>query len=85
MYFLVNSDMKFVDEHYIDVLVCVLQHSEIPCSLEATDELLERTAGTDINNVYGLFSIIFHYKKRFKPLLFLFYSQLQLCAFFVYK
>lgn len=28
-----------------------IQHLEIPSSLEATDEVLERTAGTDINNV----------------------------------
>ena len=28
-----------------------MQHSEIPPNLEATDEVLERTAGADINNV----------------------------------
>lgn len=29
-----------------------LQHSDIPPNLEVTDEVLERTAGTDINNVW---------------------------------
>lgn len=29
----------------------LLQHQEIPPNLEVTDEVLERTAGTDINNV----------------------------------
>lgn len=28
-----------------------VQHQEIPPNLEVTDEVLERTAGTDINNV----------------------------------
>lgn len=31
-----------------------LQHPEIRSNLEASDEVLERTAGTDINNVYVL-------------------------------
>eukprot|EP00064_Thunnus_orientalis_P018193 superscaffoldBa00004104_g18286 len=30
------------------------KHSEIPPNLEVTDEVLERTAGTDINNVFQL-------------------------------
>uniref|UniRef100_A0AAR2KH18 I/LWEQ domain-containing protein n=1 Tax=Pygocentrus nattereri TaxID=42514 RepID=A0AAR2KH18_PYGNA len=33
------------------------KHPDIPPNLEATDEVLERTAGTDINNVY----VIFHF------------------------
>ncbi|KAA0716380.1 Huntingtin-interacting protein 1-related protein [Triplophysa tibetana] len=37
------------------------KHSEIPCSLEITDELLERTAGTDINNVFQLTVEVFDY------------------------
>uniref|UniRef100_A0A671N3B9 I/LWEQ domain-containing protein n=1 Tax=Sinocyclocheilus anshuiensis TaxID=1608454 RepID=A0A671N3B9_9TELE len=37
------------------------KHSEIPASLEATDEVLERTAGTDINNVFQLTVEVFDY------------------------
>lgn len=37
------------------------KHSEIPASLEVTDELLERTAGTDINNVFQLTVEVFDY------------------------
>lgn len=31
---------------------CFPQHRQIPPNLEVTDEVLERTAGTDINNVW---------------------------------
>uniref|UniRef100_A0A672NR12 Huntingtin-interacting protein 1-related protein-like n=1 Tax=Sinocyclocheilus grahami TaxID=75366 RepID=A0A672NR12_SINGR len=37
------------------------KHSEIPASLEASDEVLERTAGTDINNVFQLTVEVFDY------------------------
>ncbi|TRY91823.1 hypothetical protein DNTS_012453 [Danionella cerebrum] len=37
------------------------KHPEIPASLEVTDELLERTAGTDINNVFQLTVEVFDY------------------------
>ncbi|KAK5871513.1 hypothetical protein PBY51_004392 [Eleginops maclovinus] len=37
------------------------KHSEIPPNLEASDELLERTAGTDINNVFQLTVEVFDY------------------------
>ncbi|XP_049619014.1 huntingtin interacting protein 1 related b [Syngnathus scovelli] len=37
------------------------KHSEIPANLEATDEVLERTAGTDINNVFQLTVEMFDY------------------------
>uniref|UniRef100_A0A8C1LXV7 Huntingtin interacting protein 1 related b n=1 Tax=Cyprinus carpio TaxID=7962 RepID=A0A8C1LXV7_CYPCA len=37
------------------------KHSEIPASLEVTDEVLERTAGTDINNVYVKFHLFCFY------------------------
>ncbi|XP_029366754.1 huntingtin interacting protein 1 related b [Echeneis naucrates] len=37
------------------------KHSEIPPNLEATDEVLERTAGTDINNVFQLTVEVFDY------------------------
>uniref|UniRef100_A0A8C1LX40 Huntingtin interacting protein 1 related b n=1 Tax=Cyprinus carpio TaxID=7962 RepID=A0A8C1LX40_CYPCA len=37
------------------------KHSEIPASLEVTDEVLERTAGTDINNVFQLTVEVFDY------------------------
>lgn len=52
---------------------CFPQHRQIPPNLEVTDEVLERTAGTDINNVWVLkkkkinslerilFSFFFHY------------------------
>uniref|UniRef100_A0A7N6BSZ3 Huntingtin-interacting protein 1-related protein n=1 Tax=Anabas testudineus TaxID=64144 RepID=A0A7N6BSZ3_ANATE len=38
-----------------------VKHLEIPPSLEASDELLERTAGTDINNVFQLTVEVFDY------------------------
>nr|XP_033475786.1 huntingtin interacting protein 1 related b isoform X2 [Epinephelus lanceolatus] len=38
-----------------------VKHSEIPPNLEATDEVLERTAGTDINNVFQLTVEVFDY------------------------
>ncbi|XP_031712191.1 huntingtin interacting protein 1 related b [Anarrhichthys ocellatus] len=38
-----------------------VKHSEIPANLEATDEVLERTAGTDINNVFQLTVEVFDY------------------------
>ncbi|XP_068422674.1 huntingtin interacting protein 1 related b [Clinocottus analis] len=38
-----------------------VKHSEIPPNLEATDELLERTAGSDINNVFQLTVEVFDY------------------------
>uniref|UniRef100_A0A671UVB3 Huntingtin-interacting protein 1-related protein n=1 Tax=Sparus aurata TaxID=8175 RepID=A0A671UVB3_SPAAU len=38
-----------------------LQHSDIPPNLEVTDEVLERTAGTDINNVFQLTVEVFDY------------------------
>ncbi|XP_077456452.1 huntingtin interacting protein 1 related b [Stigmatopora argus] len=37
------------------------KHSEIPSNLETTDEVLERTAGTDINNVFQLTVEVFDY------------------------
>uniref|UniRef100_A0A4W4F9Q7 I/LWEQ domain-containing protein n=1 Tax=Electrophorus electricus TaxID=8005 RepID=A0A4W4F9Q7_ELEEL len=37
------------------------KHPEIRCNLEASDELLERTAGTDINNVFQLTVEVFDY------------------------
>uniref|UniRef100_A0A672JQI6 Huntingtin-interacting protein 1-related protein-like n=1 Tax=Salarias fasciatus TaxID=181472 RepID=A0A672JQI6_SALFA len=37
------------------------KHSEIPPNLEVTDEVLERTAGTDINNVFQLTVEVFDY------------------------
>ncbi|XP_061673698.1 huntingtin interacting protein 1 related b [Syngnathoides biaculeatus] len=37
------------------------KHGEIPTNLEATDEVLERTAGTDINNVFQLTVEVFDY------------------------
>ncbi|XP_061528394.1 huntingtin interacting protein 1 related b [Phycodurus eques] len=37
------------------------KHAEIPTNLEATDEVLERTAGTDINNVFQLTVEVFDY------------------------
>ncbi|XP_051545000.1 huntingtin-interacting protein 1-related protein-like isoform X2 [Myxocyprinus asiaticus] len=37
------------------------KHSEIPASLEASDEVLEHTAGTDINNVFQLTVEVFDY------------------------
>ncbi|XP_051528295.1 huntingtin interacting protein 1 related b [Myxocyprinus asiaticus] len=37
------------------------KHSEIPASLEASDDVLERTAGTDINNVFQLTVEVFDY------------------------
>lgn len=37
------------------------KHTDIPGSLEASDELLERTAGTDINNVFQLTVEVFDY------------------------
>uniref|UniRef100_A0A3Q2YF65 Huntingtin interacting protein 1 related b n=1 Tax=Hippocampus comes TaxID=109280 RepID=A0A3Q2YF65_HIPCM len=37
------------------------KHTEIPTNLEATDEVLERTAGTDINNVFQLTVELFDY------------------------
>uniref|UniRef100_A0A8C4E455 Huntingtin-interacting protein 1-related protein n=1 Tax=Dicentrarchus labrax TaxID=13489 RepID=A0A8C4E455_DICLA len=40
---------------------CALQHQEIPPNLEVTDEVLERTAGTDINNVFQLTVEVFDY------------------------
>lgn len=39
-----------------------LQHSDIPPNLEVTDEVLERTAGTDINNVW-----VFKYGWKWLP------------------
>ncbi|XP_067376660.1 huntingtin interacting protein 1 related b isoform X2 [Channa argus] len=38
-----------------------VKHSEIPPSLEVTDEVLEHTAGTDINNVFQLTVEVFDY------------------------
>uniref|UniRef100_A0A8C9YHJ6 Huntingtin interacting protein 1 related b n=1 Tax=Sander lucioperca TaxID=283035 RepID=A0A8C9YHJ6_SANLU len=38
-----------------------VKHPEIPPNLEATDEVLERTAGTDINNVFQLTVEVFDY------------------------
>ncbi|XP_034728042.1 huntingtin interacting protein 1 related b isoform X2 [Etheostoma cragini] len=38
-----------------------IKHSEILPNLEATDEVLERTAGTDINNVFQLTVEVFDY------------------------
>ncbi|XP_029018057.1 huntingtin interacting protein 1 related b isoform X2 [Betta splendens] len=38
-----------------------VKHAEIPPNLEATDEVLERTAGTDINNVFQLSVEVFDY------------------------
>uniref|UniRef100_A0A8C2Z1E0 Huntingtin interacting protein 1 related b n=1 Tax=Cyclopterus lumpus TaxID=8103 RepID=A0A8C2Z1E0_CYCLU len=38
-----------------------VKHSEIPPNLEATDEVLERTAGSDINNVFQLTVEVFDY------------------------
>uniref|UniRef100_A0A667ZPW7 Huntingtin-interacting protein 1-related protein n=1 Tax=Myripristis murdjan TaxID=586833 RepID=A0A667ZPW7_9TELE len=38
-----------------------MKHSEIRPNLEATDEVLERTAGTDINNVFQLTVEVFDY------------------------
>uniref|UniRef100_A0A672ZXA2 I/LWEQ domain-containing protein n=1 Tax=Sphaeramia orbicularis TaxID=375764 RepID=A0A672ZXA2_9TELE len=38
-----------------------VKHMEIPPNLEATDEVLERTAGTDINNVFQLTVEVFDY------------------------
>ncbi|KAL6114139.1 hip1r [Pungitius sinensis] len=38
-----------------------MKHTEIPPNLEATDELLERTAGSDINNVFQLTVEVFDY------------------------
>uniref|UniRef100_A0A673KWY9 Huntingtin-interacting protein 1-related protein n=1 Tax=Sinocyclocheilus rhinocerous TaxID=307959 RepID=A0A673KWY9_9TELE len=61
------------DRHGYGQLVCLYskllctkmefhtKHSEIPASLEATDEVLERTAGTDINNVFQLTVEVFDY------------------------
>ncbi|XP_076007005.1 huntingtin interacting protein 1 related b isoform X2 [Genypterus blacodes] len=37
------------------------KHSDIPPNLEASDEVLERTAGTDINNVFQLTVEVFDY------------------------
>nr|XP_061804496.1 huntingtin-interacting protein 1-related protein-like [Nerophis lumbriciformis] len=37
------------------------KHPEIPCNLETTDEVLERTAGTDVNNVFQLTVEVFDY------------------------
>ncbi|XP_073321977.1 huntingtin interacting protein 1 related b [Pagrus major] len=37
------------------------KHSEIPPNLEVADEVLERTAGTDINNVFQLTVEVFDY------------------------
>lgn len=37
------------------------KHPEIPPNLEVTDEVLERTAGTDINNVFQLTVEVFDY------------------------
>ncbi|XP_056275531.1 huntingtin interacting protein 1 related b isoform X2 [Pseudoliparis swirei] len=38
-----------------------VKHSEIPPNLEVTDEVLERTAGSDINNVFQLTVEVFDY------------------------
>ncbi|KAM8886333.1 LOW QUALITY PROTEIN: huntingtin interacting protein 1 related b [Spinachia spinachia] len=38
-----------------------VKHAEIPPNLEATDEVLERTAGSDINNVFQLTVEVFDY------------------------
>lgn len=38
-----------------------VKHSDIPPNLEVTDEVLERTAGTDINNVFQLTVEVFDY------------------------
>uniref|UniRef100_A0AAY4E1P0 Huntingtin-interacting protein 1-related protein n=1 Tax=Denticeps clupeoides TaxID=299321 RepID=A0AAY4E1P0_9TELE len=37
------------------------KHAEIKANLEATDEVLERTAGTDVNNVFQLTVEVFDY------------------------
>ncbi|KAM9447015.1 huntingtin interacting protein 1 related b [Clarias gariepinus] len=50
---------------YTKVICCKLTfhttHPEIRANLEATDEVLERTAGTDINNVFQLTVEVFDY------------------------
>ncbi|XP_058230540.1 huntingtin interacting protein 1 related b isoform X3 [Hemibagrus wyckioides] len=50
---------------YSKLLCCKLSfhtaHPEIRANLEATDEVLERTAGTDINNVFQLTVEVFDY------------------------
>ncbi|XP_015234280.1 PREDICTED: huntingtin-interacting protein 1-related protein-like [Cyprinodon variegatus] len=50
---------------YIKMLCTKLEfhvkHSEIPPNLEVKDEVLERTAGTDINNVFQLTVEVFDY------------------------
>lgn len=38
-----------------------VKHSDIPPNLEVTDEVLERTAGTDVNNVFQLTVEVFDY------------------------
>uniref|UniRef100_G3NZW0 Huntingtin-interacting protein 1-related protein n=1 Tax=Gasterosteus aculeatus aculeatus TaxID=481459 RepID=G3NZW0_GASAC len=38
-----------------------VKHADIPPNLEATDEVLERTAGSDINNVFQLTVEVFDY------------------------
>ncbi|KAJ8005658.1 hypothetical protein DPEC_G00120220 [Dallia pectoralis] len=38
-----------------------VKHSEIRCNLEVTDEVLERVAGTDVNNVFQLTVEVFDY------------------------
>ncbi|TSW08320.1 Huntingtin-interacting protein 1-related protein [Bagarius yarrelli] len=48
--------------HYSDIAETgTLWHPEIRANLEATDEVLERTAGTDINNVFQLTVEVFDY------------------------
>uniref|UniRef100_A0A673YR76 Huntingtin-interacting protein 1-related protein n=1 Tax=Salmo trutta TaxID=8032 RepID=A0A673YR76_SALTR len=43
------------------ILLSSVQHSEIRANLEVTDEVLERVAGTDINNVFQLTVEVFDY------------------------
>ncbi|XP_019907987.2 huntingtin interacting protein 1 related b isoform X2 [Esox lucius] len=38
-----------------------VKHSEIRCNLEVTDEVLERVAGTDVNNVFQVTVEVFDY------------------------
>uniref|UniRef100_A0A8C8JXF6 Huntingtin-interacting protein 1-related protein n=1 Tax=Oncorhynchus tshawytscha TaxID=74940 RepID=A0A8C8JXF6_ONCTS len=43
------------------ILLSSMQHSEIRPNLEVTDEVLERVAGTDVNNVFQLTVKVFDY------------------------
>uniref|UniRef100_A0A672NQG3 Huntingtin-interacting protein 1-related protein-like n=1 Tax=Sinocyclocheilus grahami TaxID=75366 RepID=A0A672NQG3_SINGR len=71
--YLLKSIFNIICIHGYGQLVCLYskllctkmefhtKHSEIPASLEASDEVLERTAGTDINNVFQLTVEVFDY------------------------